>query len=102
MQRKVTFDPTSSYTLEDLKPDTLYHFQLAARSEIGVGVFTPAIEARTAQSSKYLLRPLPAPAGPGHRRIHTPAPLPGKWSGLLGPGLGSGLGFGSGPLERDR
>nr|XP_019606693.1 PREDICTED: receptor-type tyrosine-protein phosphatase F isoform X16 [Rhinolophus sinicus] len=49
-QRKVTFDPTSSYTLEDLKPDTLYHFQLAARSEIGVGVFTPAIEARTAQS----------------------------------------------------
>ncbi|XP_074190678.1 receptor-type tyrosine-protein phosphatase F isoform X12 [Rhinolophus sinicus] len=50
-QRKVTFDPTSSYTLEDLKPDTLYHFQLAARSEIGVGVFTPAIEARTAQST---------------------------------------------------
>ncbi|XP_032970982.1 receptor-type tyrosine-protein phosphatase F isoform X19 [Rhinolophus ferrumequinum] len=49
-QRKVTFDPTSSYTLEDLKPDTLYHFQLAARSEIGVGVFTPTIEARTAQS----------------------------------------------------
>ncbi|XP_032970981.1 receptor-type tyrosine-protein phosphatase F isoform X18 [Rhinolophus ferrumequinum] len=50
-QRKVTFDPTSSYTLEDLKPDTLYHFQLAARSEIGVGVFTPTIEARTAQST---------------------------------------------------
>ncbi|XP_019499299.1 PREDICTED: receptor-type tyrosine-protein phosphatase F isoform X20 [Hipposideros armiger] len=49
-QHKVTFDPTSSYTLEDLKPDTLYHFQLAARSEIGVGVFTPTIEARTAQS----------------------------------------------------
>ncbi|KAM5266592.1 receptor-type tyrosine-protein phosphatase F isoform 14-T15 [Hipposideros larvatus] len=50
-QHKVTFDPTSSYTLEDLKPDTLYHFQLAARSEIGVGVFTPTIEARTAQST---------------------------------------------------
>ncbi|XP_063092397.1 receptor-type tyrosine-protein phosphatase F isoform X16 [Cavia porcellus] len=49
-QRKVTFDPTSSYTLEDLKPDTLYHFQLAARSDMGVGVFTPTIEARTAQS----------------------------------------------------
>ncbi|XP_022353210.1 receptor-type tyrosine-protein phosphatase F isoform X4 [Enhydra lutris kenyoni] len=49
-QHKVTFDPTSSYTLEDLKPDTLYHFQLAARSEMGVGVFTPTIEARTAQS----------------------------------------------------
>ncbi|XP_053068813.1 receptor-type tyrosine-protein phosphatase F isoform X9 [Acinonyx jubatus] len=50
-QHKVTFDPTSSYTLEDLKPDTLYHFQLAARSEMGVGVFTPTIEARTAQST---------------------------------------------------
>ncbi|XP_031234287.1 receptor-type tyrosine-protein phosphatase F isoform X13 [Mastomys coucha] len=49
-QHKVTFDPTSSYTLEDLKPDTLYHFQLAARSDLGVGVFTPTIEARTAQS----------------------------------------------------
>ncbi|XP_032733425.1 receptor-type tyrosine-protein phosphatase F isoform X10 [Lontra canadensis] len=50
-QHKVTFDPTSSYTLEDLKPDTLYHFQLAARSEMGVGVFTPTTEARTAQST---------------------------------------------------
>ncbi|XP_032286920.1 receptor-type tyrosine-protein phosphatase F isoform X11 [Halichoerus grypus] len=49
-QHKVTFDPTSSYTLEDLKPDTLYYFQLAARSEMGVGVSTPTIEARTAQS----------------------------------------------------
>ncbi|XP_021500253.1 receptor-type tyrosine-protein phosphatase F isoform X14 [Meriones unguiculatus] len=49
-QHKVTFDPTSSYTLEDLKPDTLYHFQLAARSDMGVGVFTPTIDARTAQS----------------------------------------------------
>lgn len=56
-QHKVTFDPTSSYTLEDLKPDTLYHFQLAARSDLGVGVFTPTIEARTAQSSKCLPRP---------------------------------------------
>ncbi|XP_062047103.1 receptor-type tyrosine-protein phosphatase F isoform X3 [Lepus europaeus] len=50
-QHKVTFDPTSSYTLEDLKPDTLYRFQLAARSDLGVGVFTPTIEARTAQST---------------------------------------------------
>lgn len=53
----MTFDPTSSYTLEDLKPDTLYHFQLAARSDLGVGVFTPTIEARTAQSSKCLPGP---------------------------------------------
>lgn len=26
-QHKVIFDPTSSYTLEDLKPNTLYCFQ---------------------------------------------------------------------------
>ncbi|XP_036925545.1 receptor-type tyrosine-protein phosphatase F isoform X5 [Sturnira hondurensis] len=50
-QHKVTFDPASSYTLEDLKPDTLYRFQLAARSEMGVGVFTSTVEARTAQST---------------------------------------------------
>ncbi|XP_058536032.1 receptor-type tyrosine-protein phosphatase F isoform X4 [Ochotona princeps] len=50
-QQKVTFDPTSSYTLEDLKPDTVYRFQLAARSDLGVGVFTPTIEAHTAQST---------------------------------------------------
>lgn len=87
-QHKVTFDPTSSYTLEDLKPDTLYHFQLAARSEMGVGVFTPTIEARTAQSSKCLLRLLPATAGLGHRHTH-PSPLTrgvvrsaGPWTGL--------------------
>ncbi|XP_053431886.1 receptor-type tyrosine-protein phosphatase F isoform X18 [Nycticebus coucang] len=49
-QHKVTFDPAASYTLEDLKPDTLYRFQLAACSDLGVGVFTPTIEARTAQS----------------------------------------------------
>ncbi|XP_053431882.1 receptor-type tyrosine-protein phosphatase F isoform X14 [Nycticebus coucang] len=50
-QHKVTFDPAASYTLEDLKPDTLYRFQLAACSDLGVGVFTPTIEARTAQST---------------------------------------------------
>ncbi|XP_074122277.1 receptor-type tyrosine-protein phosphatase F isoform X8 [Sminthopsis crassicaudata] len=50
-QQKVTFDPASSYVLEDLKPDTLYRFQLAARSDLGVGVFTPPIETRTEQST---------------------------------------------------
>lgn len=70
-QHKVTFDPTSSYTLEDLKPDTLYRFQLAARSDMGVGVFTPTIEARTAQSSKCLLRPLPVTSCWGAHNTHT-------------------------------
>ncbi|NWI72010.1 PTPRF phosphatase, partial [Todus mexicanus] len=54
-QQKVEFDPTSSYAVEGLKPDTLYKFRLGARSELGVGVYTPTIEARTAQSSKCLI-----------------------------------------------
>ncbi|XP_074762481.1 receptor-type tyrosine-protein phosphatase F isoform X11 [Athene noctua] len=51
IQQKVEFDPTSSYAVEGLKPDTLYKFRLGARSELGVGVYTPMIEARTAQST---------------------------------------------------
>ncbi|XP_077955577.1 receptor-type tyrosine-protein phosphatase F isoform X5 [Gasterosteus aculeatus] len=47
----VTFNPAGSYAVEGLKPDTLYHFSLAARSEMGLGVFTQPIEARTAQST---------------------------------------------------
>uniref|UniRef100_A0A8C3EA73 Receptor-type tyrosine-protein phosphatase F n=1 Tax=Corvus moneduloides TaxID=1196302 RepID=A0A8C3EA73_CORMO len=46
-----SFDPTSSYAVEGLKPDTLYKFRLGARSELGVGVYTPTVEARTAQST---------------------------------------------------
>uniref|UniRef100_A0A8C4I518 Receptor-type tyrosine-protein phosphatase F n=1 Tax=Dicentrarchus labrax TaxID=13489 RepID=A0A8C4I518_DICLA len=46
----VTFNPAGSYGVEGLKPDTLYHFSLAARSEMGLGVYTQPIEARTAQS----------------------------------------------------
>ncbi|XP_047662507.1 receptor-type tyrosine-protein phosphatase F isoform X16 [Tachysurus fulvidraco] len=46
----VTFNPAGSYAVEGLKPDTLYMFSLAARSEMGLGVFTKPIEARTAQS----------------------------------------------------
>nr|XP_056723667.1 receptor-type tyrosine-protein phosphatase F isoform X11 [Euleptes europaea] len=49
-QHKKTFDPTSSYAVEGLKPDTVYKFQLGARSELGLGVYTPVLEARTAQS----------------------------------------------------
>ncbi|XP_049335762.1 protein tyrosine phosphatase receptor type Fa isoform X7 [Astyanax mexicanus] len=46
----VTFEPAGSYAVESLKPDTLYKFTLAARSEMGLGVYTQPIEARTAQS----------------------------------------------------
>lgn len=52
-QHRVTFDAAGSYAVDGLKPDTLYVFSLAARSEMGLGVFTQPIECRTAQSSKY-------------------------------------------------
>uniref|UniRef100_A0A3P8WKC3 Receptor-type tyrosine-protein phosphatase F n=1 Tax=Cynoglossus semilaevis TaxID=244447 RepID=A0A3P8WKC3_CYNSE len=47
----VTFDAMGSYAVDGLKPDTLYYFTLAARSEMGLGVYTQPIEARTAQSN---------------------------------------------------
>ncbi|XP_048056148.1 protein tyrosine phosphatase receptor type Fa isoform X11 [Megalobrama amblycephala] len=46
----ITFNPAGSYAVEGLKPDTLYKFSLAARSEMGLGVYTQPVEARTAQS----------------------------------------------------
>ncbi|KAL2772714.1 receptor-type tyrosine-protein phosphatase F isoform 3 precursor [Daubentonia madagascariensis] len=84
-QHKMTFDPTSSYTLEDLKPDTLYCFQLAARSDLGVGVFTPTIEARTAQSMpsgpprKVEVEPLNSTAV----RVSWKLPVPSKQHGQI-------------------
>lgn len=51
-QLRVTFDPAGSYAVDGLKPDTVYKFSLAARSDMGLGVSTQPIEARTAQSSK--------------------------------------------------
>lgn len=51
-QHRVIFDPAGSYAVDGLKPDTVYMFSLAARSDMGLGVFTQPIEARTAQSSK--------------------------------------------------
>uniref|UniRef100_A0A8C4SHE2 Receptor-type tyrosine-protein phosphatase F n=1 Tax=Erpetoichthys calabaricus TaxID=27687 RepID=A0A8C4SHE2_ERPCA len=50
-QQHFTLDPTDSYAVEGLKPDTLYKFILAACSDIGVGVYTQPIESRTAQST---------------------------------------------------
>nr|XP_056701450.1 receptor-type tyrosine-protein phosphatase S isoform X1 [Euleptes europaea] len=45
-----TFDPTSSFTVRDLKPNTEYVFQLAARSALGLGAYTPEVRERTLQS----------------------------------------------------
>ncbi|XP_019904592.2 protein tyrosine phosphatase receptor type Fa isoform X8 [Esox lucius] len=47
----VVFPPGGSHAVEGLKPDTLYMFSLAARSDMGLGVYTQPIEARTAQST---------------------------------------------------
>ncbi|XP_034147282.1 receptor-type tyrosine-protein phosphatase F isoform X20 [Esox lucius] len=81
----VTFNPAGSYAVEGLKPDTLYRFSLAARSEFGLGVYTQPIEARTAQSM---------PGAPPRKleveavnstaiRVTWKPPLPGKQHGQI-------------------
>ncbi|XP_051495324.1 receptor-type tyrosine-protein phosphatase S isoform X10 [Apus apus] len=45
-----TFEPTTSFTVEGLKPNTEYVFRLAARSALGLGAFTPEVRERTLQS----------------------------------------------------
>ncbi|KAM9849037.1 protein tyrosine phosphatase receptor type Fa [Aulostomus maculatus] len=50
-KHRVTFEPSGSYAVNGLKPDTLYMFSLAARSEMGLGVFTQPIEGKTVQST---------------------------------------------------
>ncbi|XP_060934461.1 protein tyrosine phosphatase receptor type Fa isoform X6 [Limanda limanda] len=52
-KHRVTFEPAGFYAVDGLKPDTVYMFSLAARSEIGLGVFTKPIETRTAQSTVF-------------------------------------------------
>ncbi|XP_061744738.1 protein tyrosine phosphatase receptor type Fa isoform X6 [Nerophis ophidion] len=49
-KHSVTFEPSGSYAVDGLKPDTVYMFSLAARSEMGLGVFTRPIQGRTVQS----------------------------------------------------
>ncbi|KAM9831674.1 protein tyrosine phosphatase receptor type Fa [Neosynchiropus ocellatus] len=50
-KHRITFNPAGFYAVDDLKPDTLYMFSLAARSEMGLGVFSQPVECRTAQST---------------------------------------------------
>ncbi|XP_077440031.1 protein tyrosine phosphatase receptor type Fa isoform X2 [Vanacampus margaritifer] len=50
-KHSVTFEPTGSYAVDDLKADTVYVFTLAAKSEMGLGVFTRPVEGRTARST---------------------------------------------------
>uniref|UniRef100_A0A674KGQ3 Receptor-type tyrosine-protein phosphatase S n=1 Tax=Terrapene triunguis TaxID=2587831 RepID=A0A674KGQ3_9SAUR len=47
---EVNENPTTSYRLQSLKPNSLYYFRLAARSPQGLGASTAEISARTMQS----------------------------------------------------
>ncbi|XP_072525934.1 protein tyrosine phosphatase receptor type Db isoform X2 [Salminus brasiliensis] len=49
-EQKITFEPSSSYLLKNLKPFSTYTFQLAARSKHGVGAFTGEITVQTPQT----------------------------------------------------
>ncbi|XP_017269867.1 receptor-type tyrosine-protein phosphatase delta isoform X26 [Kryptolebias marmoratus] len=49
-EKRVSFEPTTSYLLKDLKPFTTYTFRLAARSKHGVGAYTSEISAETPQT----------------------------------------------------
>ncbi|XP_026200612.1 receptor-type tyrosine-protein phosphatase S isoform X6 [Anabas testudineus] len=50
-QMKKTFGPTSSYVVEGLRPNTEYHFSLAAISNKGIGAFTNDILQKTLQAN---------------------------------------------------
>uniref|UniRef100_G3UET9 protein-tyrosine-phosphatase n=1 Tax=Loxodonta africana TaxID=9785 RepID=G3UET9_LOXAF len=45
-----TFDPTTVFIVDNLKPHTEYAFRLAARSPQGLGAFTSVVRQRTLQS----------------------------------------------------
>ncbi|XP_013859805.1 receptor-type tyrosine-protein phosphatase delta isoform X30 [Austrofundulus limnaeus] len=49
-EKRVSFEPTMTYLLKDLKPFTFYTFRLAARSKHGVGAYTSEISAETPQT----------------------------------------------------
>ncbi|KAM4714693.1 receptor-type tyrosine-protein phosphatase delta isoform 11-T11 [Anableps anableps] len=49
-EKRISFEPTTTYLLKDLKPFTTYTFRLAARSKHGVGAYTSDISAETPQT----------------------------------------------------
>ncbi|KAF7230414.1 transcript variant X27 [Nothobranchius furzeri] len=49
-EKRISFEPTTTYLLKDLKPFTTYAFRLAARSKHGVGAYTSEISAETPQT----------------------------------------------------
>ncbi|XP_066576471.1 receptor-type tyrosine-protein phosphatase delta isoform X9 [Amia ocellicauda] len=49
-EKRISFEPTTSYLLKDLKPFTTYTFLLAARSKHGIGAYTSEVSAETPQT----------------------------------------------------
>ncbi|XP_073763872.1 receptor-type tyrosine-protein phosphatase delta isoform X28 [Danio rerio] len=52
-EKRVSFEPTTTYLLKELKPFTTYMFQLAARSKHGIGAYTNEISAETPQTPVF-------------------------------------------------
>ncbi|XP_072769324.1 receptor-type tyrosine-protein phosphatase delta-like isoform X33 [Nerophis lumbriciformis] len=52
-EKRISFEPTSTYLMKDLKPFTTYSFRLAARSKHGVGAYTSEISAETPQTPVF-------------------------------------------------
>ncbi|XP_038569493.1 receptor-type tyrosine-protein phosphatase delta-like isoform X7 [Micropterus salmoides] len=49
-EKKVSFEPTTSYLLNNLKPFSTYTFQLAAKSKHGIGAYTNEVSIDTPQT----------------------------------------------------
>ncbi|XP_026215583.1 protein tyrosine phosphatase receptor type Db isoform X6 [Anabas testudineus] len=49
-EKKVSFEPSTSYLLKNLKPFSTYTFQLAARSKHGIGAYTNEVSIDTPQT----------------------------------------------------
>ncbi|XP_078733036.1 receptor-type tyrosine-protein phosphatase delta isoform X20 [Lampetra fluviatilis] len=84
-EQVVTFEPSMTYLLEGLRPNTLYQFRLAARSEHGLGAATSIVTAQTLPSM---------PSGPPRRveseplnatalRVSWRPPAPGRQHGAV-------------------
>ncbi|XP_032439039.1 receptor-type tyrosine-protein phosphatase delta isoform X31 [Xiphophorus hellerii] len=52
-EKRISFEPTTTYLLKDLKPFTTYTFRLAARSKHGIGAYTSDISAETPQTPVF-------------------------------------------------
>uniref|UniRef100_A0A8D3ADP6 Receptor-type tyrosine-protein phosphatase S n=1 Tax=Scophthalmus maximus TaxID=52904 RepID=A0A8D3ADP6_SCOMX len=64
-EKRISFEPTTTYLLKELKPFTTYTFRLAARSKHGVGAYTNEISAETPQTQ---------PSGPPQEvKCHSPS-----------------------------